>query len=119
MQGENNSLSTDGTFAPRISGTWGDNWTTDAGTFGVVVSGSFTEQGVTAFRPRTDRDNSVAAGSGAASAQSFNFLPIQFLNQDYDNFEYETSNFAGSLEWAPNDDLTIYLDTVINDQERG
>ena len=118
VQGENSSLSTDGTFAPRISGTWGDNWTTDAGTFGVVVSGSFTEQDVTAFRPRTDRDNSVAAGSGAASAQSFNFLPIQFLNQDYDNFEYETRNFAGSLEWAPNDDLTLYLDTVINDQER-
>ncbi len=117
-QGENSSLSTDSTFAPRISGTWGDNWTTDGGDFGIVVSGSLTEQDVTAFRPRTDRDNSVASGSGAASAQSFNFLPIQFLNQDYDNFEYETKNFAGSFEWAPNDDVTLFFDAVINDQER-
>ena len=118
LQGENSSLSTDDTFTPRVSGTFGDNWTTDAGEFGVVVSGSHTEQDVTAFRPRTDRDNNVASGGGAASAQSFNFLPIQFLNQDYDNFEYETRNFAGSLEWAPNDDLTLYFDAVINDQER-
>ena len=117
-QGENSSLSTDSTFAPRISGTWGDNWTTEGGDFGIVVSGSLTEQDVTAFRPRTDRDNSVASGSGAASAQSFNFLPIQFLNQDYDNFEYETKNFAGSFEWAPNEDVTLFFDAVINDQER-
>ena len=117
-QGENSSLTTDGTFTPRISGTWGDNWMTDAGEFGVVISGSYTEQDVTAFRPRTDRDNVVAAGSGAASAQSFNFLPIQFLNQDYDNFEYETTNFAGSFEWAPNENVTLYFDAVINDQER-
>ncbi len=117
-QGENSSLSTDGTFTPRISGTWSDNWATDTGAFGVVLSGSITEQDVTAFRPRTDRDNTVASGSGAASAQSFNFLPIQFLNQDYDNFEYETKNFAGSFEWAPNDDLTLYFDAVVNDQER-
>lgn len=117
-QGENSSLSTDSAFAPRISGTWGDNWTAEGGDFGIVVSGSLTEQDVTAFRPRTDRDNSVAAGGGAASAQSFNFLPIQFLNQDYDNFEYETRNFAGSFEWAPNDDVTLFFDAVINDQER-
>ncbi len=118
VQGENSSLSTDDNFNPRVSGTWGDNWTTDAGDFGIVVSASYTEQDVTAFRPRTDRDNSVAAGGGAASAQSFNFLPIQFLNQDYDNFEYETTNFAGSLEWAPNEQLTLYFDAVVNDQER-
>ncbi len=118
VQGENSSLSTDDNFNPRVSGTWGDNWTTDAGDFGIVVSASHTEQDVTAFRPRTDRDNSVAAGGGAASAQSFNFLPIQFLNQDYDNFEYETTNFAGSLEWAPNEQLTLYFDAVVNDQER-
>lgn len=117
IQGEDSSLSTDG-ITPRISGTWGDNWTTDAGDFGVVLSGSYTEQDVSAFRPRVDRDNLVASDSGAASAQAFDFLPIQFLVQDYDNFEYETTNFAGSFEWAPNENLKLYFDTILNDQER-
>ncbi|MEL6948630.1 MAG: TonB-dependent receptor [Pseudomonadota bacterium] len=117
IQGEDSSLSTDG-IQPRLAGTWGDNWSTDSGDFGVVISGSYTEQDVTAFRPRTDRDNFVGSASGAASAQPFDFLPIQFLVQDYDNFEYETINFAGSFEWAPNDSMTLYFDTIINDQER-
>ena len=45
-------------------------------------------------------------------------LPIQFLIQDYDNFEYETWNFAGTLEWAPRDDVDFYFDVVLSDQER-
>ncbi|BFM12637.1 TonB-dependent receptor [Simiduia litorea] len=117
VQGEESSLSTDG-MTPRLSGTWGDMWQTDAGEFGVVISGSYAESDVTAFRPRADRDNSVASNSGAASAQSFDFLPIQFLIQDYDNFEYETKNVSGSFEWAPNDNLTFYFDAMINEQER-
>lgn len=118
VQGEDSSLSTDSGLMPRLSGTWGDNWSTDAGDFGVVISASYTEQDVTAFRPRADRDNLVASDGGAASAQAFDFLPIQFLNQDYDNFEYETTNFAGSFDWAPNDELTFFFDAIINDQER-
>lgn len=118
VQGENSSLSTDSNFTPRLSGTFGDNWETDAGKFGVVVSASYAEQDVSAFRPRADRDNLVASDSGAASAQSFDFLPIQFFVQDYDNFEYETVNFAGSFEWAPSSDLKFYFDAVVNDQER-
>ncbi|MEM7610425.1 MAG: TonB-dependent receptor [Pseudomonadota bacterium] len=117
IQGEDSSLSTDG-IQPRLSGTWGDNWSTDSGDFGVVISASYSEQDVTAFRPRVDRDNFVGADSGADSAQSFDFLPIQFLIQDYDNFEYETKNFAGTFEWAPNNDLKFYFDAVLNDQER-
>ncbi|MEQ8207701.1 MAG: hypothetical protein RIA65_16115, partial [Woeseia sp.] len=117
LQMEESSLSTDGA-TPRISGTWGDNWSTDNGDFGVVISASYSEQDVTAFRPRVDRDNSVASDSGAASAQSFDFLPIQFLIQDYDNFEYETKNFSGSFEWAPNDSMTFYFDAILNDQQR-
>ncbi len=104
LQGEQSSLSTDG-IKPRVSGVIGDNWSTGAGEFGAVVSASWSQQDVTAFRPRADRDNLVASDSGAASAQSFDFLPIQFLNQDYDNYEYETLNIAGTLEWAPNDGL--------------
>ena len=117
VQGEDSSLSTDSNN-PRISGTYGNNWTTSYGDVGFVVSGSWTQQDVTAFRPRTDRDNFVGADSGAASAQSFDYLPIQFFIQDYDNFEYETSNFAGTFEWAPSDSLRLSFDAVLNDQER-
>ncbi len=117
IQGEDSSLTTDG-ITPRISGTYGNNWSTENGDFGAVVSASFSEQDVTAFRPRADRDNLITSTGGAASAQSFDFLPIQFLNQDYDNFEYETLNLSGTLEWAPNDSVTFFLDGVYNDQER-
>ena len=118
VQGENSSLSSDSVLKPRLSGTFGDNWETDVGKFGVVISANYAEQEATAFRPRTDRDNSVASNSGVASAQSFDFLPIQFFVQDYDNYESETINIASSLEWAPNDNTKLYFDAVINDQER-
>jgi TonB-dependent receptor len=123
VQGEQSDLSAESDVTPRLSGVWGDSWSTDAGDFGVVISGSYAESDVTAFRPRADRDNlssttlninSTAAGDNI----SFDFLPIQFLNQDYDNFEYETKNFAGSFEWAPNDSVMLFFDGVLNDQER-
>ncbi|MDO6558873.1 TonB-dependent receptor [Paraglaciecola chathamensis] len=117
VQGESSSLSTDG-VKPRLSGTYGDNWETDNGNFGVVLSASYAEQDVTAFRPRVDRDNVVTSDGGTENAQEFDFLGIQFLNQDYDNHEYETVNFAGTLEWALNSDTKFYFDAVINDQER-
>lgn len=117
LQGEDSSLSTDG-ITPRLSGTWGDNWSTNNGEIGVVISASYAEQDATAFRPRVDRDNFVGSNSGVASAQPFDFLPIQFLIQDYDNYETETTNFAGTFEWAPSDNLKFYFDAVLNDQER-
>jgi len=118
VQGEHSSLSTDSGLQPRFSGTFADNWEGDYGKFGVLVSGSYAEQDVTAFRPRADRDNIITADSGVASAQSFDFLPIQFSVQDYDNYEYETKNFVGTIEWAPNDNTKFYFDAVVNDQER-
>ena len=117
IQGEDSSLTTDG-ITPRLAGTYGNKWSTDMGEIGTVISVSYAEQDVTAFRPRADRDNLIASDSGADSAQSFDFLPIQFLNQDYDNFEYETTNIAGTVEWAPNDGVKLYFDAVLNDQER-
>ncbi|MDP5029772.1 MAG: TonB-dependent receptor [Paraglaciecola sp.] len=117
VQAEDSSLSTDGA-TPRLSGTFGDNWETDHGEFGVVFSASYAEQDVTAFRPRADRDNIVRSDSGLASAQSFSYLPIQFLIQDYDNYEYETVNFAGSFEWAPNSNTKFWFDAIVNDQDR-
>ena len=96
-QGETSSLNTNNSVQPRLSGSWGNNWDTSAGSFGIVLSGSYTQQRVTAFRPRTDRDNLVLSDSGAESAQDFDFLPIQFFVQDFDRFEFDTVNFAGTL----------------------
>ena len=117
VQWEDSSLTTD-SATPRVSATFGDNWSTDSGDLGVVISASYSEQDVTAFRPRTDRDNFVLSDGGEASAQPFDFLPIQFFVQDYDNFEYETTNIAGSLEFAPNDEVTLFFDAIFNDQDR-
>lgn len=119
IQGEDSSLTTDG-IKPRLSGAYGNNWMTGAGELGVVGSLSYAEQDATAFRPRVDRDNFVAANGGTPNAQGFDFLPIQFLIQDYDNYESKTTNFAGSLEFRPNnlENMKFYFDAIINDQER-
>lgn len=132
VQAEDSSLSTDDA-TPRVSGTYGENWDTGAGNFGIVISASLTEQDSTSLRPRLDRDGSLVENVNAAVtrggtvedqaskrpvAQSFDFLGIQFLNQEYENFEYETTNIATAFEWAPNDGLKFYFDVVINEQER-
>ncbi len=106
------------TATPRYSGTMGRRWQTAIGEIGLVGSFSYAEQDVAAFRPRVDRDAVVTPTSGRASAESFPFLRIQFFNQDYDNFEYETKNFSGTAEWKPTDNLRFYFDAVLNDQER-
>ena len=113
LQGEDSSLS-DEDIQPRISGAFGDNWSTDSGDFGFVISGSYTEQESLSFRPRTDRDN-LASPPGANPAE---FLGIQFFVQEQENYDYETTNLATTLEWAPNDNLKFYFDAIINEQER-
>jgi len=129
-QGENSNLAE--TVTPRFSATLGNSWDTNAGKFGVVVSASYAKQESVSFRPRVDRDGGLVENVNAdvirggtlqdpsdrPAAQDFDFLGIQFLNQELENFEYETLNIAGTLEWAPNDHLKLYFDTVINDQER-
>ena len=131
LQGEESSLTTDG-VQPRISVAYGDNWETDNGTFGLVISGSYTEQEAVSFRPRVDRDGGLVENVNAdvirggnlqdpadrPAAQDFDFLGIQFLNQELENFEYETTNLAASFEWAPSDNFTLFFDTILNDQER-
>jgi len=112
VQGEDSSLSTE-SISPRLSGAWGDNWTTDAGEFGVVISGSYTEQEAVSFRPRTDRDNLSSVAGGPQD-----FLGIQFLLQEQENDDFETTNLAGTFEWAPNDNLKFHFDAIINEQER-
>jgi TonB-dependent receptor len=106
------------TATPRYSGTVGRRWETGIGEIGLVGSFSYAEQDVAAFRPRVDRDAVVTPTSGRASARPFPFLRVQFFNQDLDNFEYETTNFSGSAEWKPNDNLKLYFDATLNDQQR-
>ncbi len=113
LQGEDSSLSSEST-KPRYSGAWGNNWSTDAGEFGVVISGSYTEQEAVSFRPRTDRDN-IAMPPGASPSE---FLGIQFLLQEQENDDYETTNIATTFEWAPSDSLKFNFDTIVNEQER-
>jgi len=116
VQGEHSNLAD--SYLPRISGTVGDNWDTGIGEIGVVLSGSYARSDVSAFRPRVDRDAVVTPTSGRASAQSFPFLRVQFFDQDNDNFEFETLNFVGSLEWKPADNLKLYFDGIYNKQTR-
>ena len=119
-QGEYSELSD--SVKPRISGSFGNVWPAGDGEFGFVVSASYTQQEATSFRPRVDRDNPIAAGAAVTASgdpgPDFPFLNIQFLNQERENFEYETINVAGSLEWAPSDNLKFFLDVIYNDQER-
>lgn len=137
VQGEDSSLTTDG-VQPRVSGAYGDNWELDSGKFGFVISGSYAKQEATSFRPRVDRDGSLVENSNAAvtrynsdgdpvvenqatnrpAAQNFDFLGIQFMNQELENFEYETTNLATTFEFAPNDNMKFFFDAVITDQER-
>ena len=119
-QGEYSELSE--TVRPRIAGSFGNNWETGLGEVGLVLSGSWTQQEATSFRPRVDRDTLISTGSVVTAAgdpgPDFPFLGIQFLNQELENFEFDTINFAGTLEWAPTENLSFFFDTIYNDQER-
>ncbi len=103
---------------PRLSATLGNRWDTSIGEIGIVASGSYARQDVASFSPRVDRDAVTLPGSGP-SAQAFPFLRIQFFDQALDNFEYETKNATGALEWKPAPNLKFYGDATINNQERG
>lgn len=105
------------TTLPRLSATLGNRWDTGVGEVGVVLSGSYARQDVASFSPRVDRDAVVLPGSGP-SAQAFPFLRIQFFDQELVNFEYETKNLTGALEWKPANNLKLYVDATLNDQQR-
>lgn len=113
VQAEDSSLSTEG-WQPRLQGAYGDRWETGAGDFGLVVSGSYTEQYAVSFRPRADRDNRTSA----PGAPYDEFLGIQFFVQEQEEDIYETTNLATTFEWAPNDNLKFHVDAVLNDQTR-
>jgi TonB-dependent receptor len=108
------------TVTPRFSGTIGDKWTNAKGQeMGVVLSGSYARQDVAFFNPRADRDNVTLANDPRfASAENFDYLRIQFFQQNYDNFEYETLNLNGTFEYSPNENTRFYVDGIYNDQQR-
>ncbi len=120
VQGEYSELSD--SYSPRVAVSLGNVWETGMGDIGIVLAGSYTEQEATSFRPRVDRDTLIPQGSVVTSAGApgpdFDFIGIQFLNQELENFEYETINFAGTLEWQPSPNVRVYFDTIYNDQER-
>jgi len=120
VQGEYSELT--GGVTPRFSGSFGNSWDTGAGRIGVVLAGSYAKQDATSFRPRVDRDTLVSANSAVTAdgqpGPNFDFLGIQFLNQELEEFKYETINLAGSVEWAPSDNIKVFFDGFYNDQER-
>lgn len=112
VQAEESSLS-DEDPTPRFSGAYGDNWDTNFGKVGFVMSGSYTEQEAVSFRPRADRDNLADPNGDGIDHQG-----IQFLVQEQENDDYETINLATTFEWAPTENMKFHADVIINDQER-
>ncbi|MEL7445735.1 MAG: TonB-dependent receptor [Pseudomonadota bacterium] len=119
-QGEYSELSE--SVTPRLSASYGSNWAAGEGEMGIVLAGSWTRQEATSFRPRVDRDTLIVEGSSVTSTggagPDFDYLGIQFLNQELENFEFETYNIAGTFEWAPGPDLKFFVDGFYNNQER-
>ena len=119
-QGEYSELSK--SLQPRLSASFGNKWGVGDGEVGIVLSGSYAKQDALSFRPRVDRDTLTVQGTGVtatgAPGPAFDYLGIQFLNQELENFKYETYNLAGTLEYAPTDNLKFYVDGFYNNQTR-
>ncbi|MDQ2949654.1 MAG: TonB-dependent receptor [Acidobacteriota bacterium] len=115
VQGEYSDLSK--TTQPRVSGTVGNRWQTGIGEVGIVLSGSYSKSDVSAFLPRADRDNLNLPGQFADS-KSFPFLQLQFLQQEVNNYHYDTRTGTGTLEWKPAHNLKFYFDATLNNQQR-
>lgn len=108
---------------PRISATAGNKWDTGIGEIGIVLGGSYSRTDVASFAPRVDLDNARFASSapnlpGSNANQSFNYLQVQFLQQEVNRYNYETKTGTASLEWKPTNNLKLYFDATLNNQER-
>lgn len=119
-EGEYSELSK--SIQPRISASLGKKWEVGDGDFGIVLSGSYAKQDALSFRPRVDRDLLVVKGTGktatGAAGPANDYLGIQFLNQELEDFQYKTYNLAGTLEYAPTSNLKFYFDGFYNKQTR-
>lgn len=118
VQVEDSSLSTDG-VQPRFEGTVGKRWENASGQeIGIVLSGSYTQQDTTAFRPRGEADCDNAIDGNIQNLNGNDFICAQFFVQDIDNFEAENINFAGSVEASPKEGVKLFFDAIVNSQER-
>lgn len=114
VQGEVSNLANEG-VSPRLSGTFGHKWENASGQeIGIVLSGSYTEQEAVSFRPRADRDNITTIPGNDPE----DFLGVQFLVQEAENFDFETINFAGTIEAKPTPNTRLYFDAIVTDQQR-
>lgn len=121
VQMENSDLAQ--STLPRISASLGNKWDTGIGEIGIVLSGSYSRTEVASFAPRVDLDNARIASSaanlpGSNANQAFNYLQVQFLQQEVNRFNYETKTGTAALEWKPSDNLKLYFDATVNNQER-
>jgi TonB-dependent receptor len=120
VQGEYSEFSR--SVQPRLSASLGNKWAVGGGELGVVLSGSYSRQDALSFRPRVDRDTLTAKGTGVtatgAPGPNFDYLGIQFLNQELEDFRYKTYNLAGTVEYAPSESLKFYFDGFFNKQTR-
>ena len=121
VQMENSDLAR--STLPRISASLGNKWDTGIGEIGIVLSGSYSRTEVASFAPRVDLDNARIASSaanlpGSNANQAFNYLQVQFLQQEVNRFNYETKTGTAALEWKPSDNLKLYFDATVNNQER-
>lgn len=115
VQAENSDLA-DSTV-PKVSATYGNNWQTDLGKLGIVVTGSYAEQDVASANPRFDRDRVVLPNSGPSARTDQAFLRTQFLDQPLTAVDFETKNLTTSFELQTSDNLKFYFDATLNDQE--
>ena len=121
VQMENSDLAE--STLPRISASLGNKWDTGIGEIGIVLSGSFSRTEVANFAPRVDLDNARLASNaanlpGSNANQNFNYLQVQFLQQEVNRYNYETKTGTAALEWKPSDNLKLYFDATVNNQER-
>ncbi|MFZ1742658.1 MAG: TonB-dependent receptor [Pontixanthobacter sp.] len=111
------------TTLPRISATLGNKWETGIGEIGIVLGGSYSRTDVASFAPRVDLDNARLASTaanlpGSNANQNFNYLQVQFLQQEVNRYNYETKTGTAALEWKPTDNLRLYFDATLNNQQR-
>lgn len=96
-------------WTPTFSGLYSNNWETNAGRFGILVNGVFSElktrsdgTQVSSFQPRDE----LTAGEGIGPFPETRYLPegAVIRSQDYDR---ERIGYGGSVQWESPDDTML------------
>ncbi|MCQ8186100.1 TonB-dependent receptor [Parvularcula maris] len=92
-------------WTPTVSGLYSNNWDTDAGKFGILINGVFSElktrsdgTQISSFQPRDE----LTVGEGVGAFPETRFLPegAVIRSQDYDR---ERKGYGGSVQWESPD----------------